>query len=254
MKTFIAAAAVILSASTAFAVEGCKTGSCTSCHTLALKDANDLLKNVGEVKGVTESKVKGLWEVSLERDGRQGKVLLDFAKKNIIAGQVFPVDAPEIKNPPVKKLEKTDPSKLPLENSIIMGNPKGKKRLFVFTDPECPYCSRFHGELKKLVESDKEVAVFIKLFPLSMHPQAYDKSRAVLAASSLELLDKAFAGEPVQKPAGSEGKEAVDASLALGNSIGVTGTPTFVLPDGKIVVGGRDADGLKKLLAETDGK
>jgi thiol:disulfide interchange protein DsbC len=43
-------------------------------------------------------------------------------------------------------------------------------------------------------------------------------------------------------------KEPVDETIKLGESLGITGTPTLVLPDGRIVSGYREADKIKKLI------
>lgn len=255
MKKIMLSAFLLLLASLAWGGDECgMKAPCDSCHKLSLKEANDLLKNVAEVKSVEESAVKGLWQLSVEKDGRQGTVLMDFAKKHVLPGPIFSLDSPQFKNPPQKKVEKVDPAKLAPENALIMGNPKGTKKLYVFTDPDCPFCSRLHDDLKKLVKADPDVTIYVKLFPLPMHPDAYDKSRAIVAANSLDLLDKAFRREAIPKPEGDKGREAVDANLYLGNSLGITGTPTLVTADGRIIVGARDLEGLKKLLEEGEKK
>ena len=82
---------LIWTASAAFAMNGCGAGPCASCHSLSLKEANELLHDVGEVKNVEPAPVKGLWRLEVARDGRQGFVFMDFGKKNLIAGTVFPI-------------------------------------------------------------------------------------------------------------------------------------------------------------------
>ncbi len=190
---------MFFSSAAAFAMKECGDVGidCAKCHTLTVAEANDLLKEIGGgVQSVKISPVKGLWELAVEKDGRKGVAYMNFGKKFIVAGPVFSIEAlnKAAKAPaPQKKVEKVDVTTIPLTNSIVMGNPKGKKRLFVFTDPDCPFCSRQHAELKKLVELDKDVAVYVKFFPLvSMHPKAYDKSRVLLEQNSPQLLDKAF--------------------------------------------------------------
>ena len=131
-----------------------------------------------------------------------------------------------------------------------MGNPKGIKKLYVFTDPDCPYCRKGHAELKKLAKIAPDVAIHIMLFPLPMHPGSYDKSRSVIESKNLDLLDKAFDGKEIPKPTKESSKKAIDEIVKFANANGISGTPTMVLPNGTIQVGMRDAETMKKMLDE----
>jgi len=246
---------VALSAVSSFAMsgEGCGgAGDCTNCHSLTLKEAEGLLKGVGTVAEVKPAQVRGLYEVTLEKDGKRGLVYLDYGKKHLIAGQVFDLAAGGslAAPPPPKQPTHIDPASIGTDNALLMGNPKAKKRLYVFTDPECPFCAKLHAELKKLVASDKDVAVVIKLFPLDIHPHSYDKARVILGEKSLKLLDTSYAGGALPAPGNDHPRKGVDAVKAFGKSVGIISTPTMVLPDGRVVVGSRDAAELKKLLAQ----
>jgi thiol:disulfide interchange protein DsbC len=159
-----------------------------------------------------------------------------------------PVSAHAQDLPQPKQVTSVDVSKIPVDNAVIMGNPKGSKKLYVFTDPDCPYCRKGHVELKKLAAIAPDVAIHVMLFPLAMHPGAYDKARTVLETKDLDLMDKAFEGKEIPKPSKESSKQAIDAIIAFANANGISGTPTMVLPDGKIEVGMRDAETLKKML------
>jgi len=86
------------------------------------------------------------------------------------------------------------------------------------------------------------------LFPLPMHPAAFDKSRTVLETKSLDLMDKAFEGKDVPQPTKESSKKAIDEIIKFANANGISGTPTMVMPDGTIQVGMQDAEAIKKLL------
>lgn len=247
---------IAVSGGTAFAMgqEGCG-GDCTTCHSLTNTEASTLLKDIGTVKSVSMSRVRGLYELALEKDGKQGVVYLDYAKKHLISGQVFdiatrqllaPVSAPP--SPPAPPII-IDQGKIPRENSLIMGNPQGTRKLFVFTDPDCPFCGKMHGELQKLVAMEPDLAIYIKLFPLKMHPGAYDKARVILGKKSLELLEKSFNGQKLPPPGERDLAKPVDDSLKYAESIGINSTPTLVLPDGRVMAGYRDAAALRKLIS-----
>ena len=229
---------------------------CTSCHSLSDKDATQLLGKVGgSVKSVKQAPVKGFYELLMEKDGKQGIIYLDFARKNLIQGMVLnietlqPVSAHDLPKP--KQVTSVDPKTIPLDKAVVIGNPKGTKKLFVFTDPDCPFCRNLHVELKKLEKTSPDLAIYVMLFPLPMHPAAFDKSRTAFEKKTHEVIDMIFEGKEVPKPASDSSKKAIEEIIKFGSANGISGTPTMVFPDGKLVVGGRDAEGLKQML---DGK
>lgn len=256
-KEFFCAVAVtiiLVSSSYAMAKEGCG-GACATCHTLNEKEASELLKKLGTtVTSVKQSPSRGLFELLVEKDGQKGILLMDYAKKHLIQGMVIDID----KLQPVSSHEQNltqkkeptvvDTATIPLTNSVVIGNPKGSKKLFVFTDPDCPYCRKGHLELKKLAEIAPDVAIHIMLFPLPMHPAAYDKARAIIESKSTALLNKAFDGKDIPKPTLESSKKAVDEIVKFGNDHGISGTPTMILPDGTVQIGMRDAETMKKML------
>jgi thiol:disulfide interchange protein DsbC len=238
---------VTASAGFAMSGNGCG-GDCVSCHSLTVSEANQILAGLGQVVKVGPAPVRGLFEVTLQKEGKTGVAYLDYGKKHLIGGQIIEIGERRPVGSPVAVQKWVDPAKLSSENSLVMGNPKGKKRLYVFTDPECPFCARLHGELKKLVALEPDLAVYLKLFPLKMHPNAYDKARVILGRGSLALLEKSFAGGKLPAPGPRDGKKPIDETIRLASSEGIDSTPTLVLSDGKVVVGGGTADEMRALL------
>lgn len=255
-ELIIATAVTVIIATSSFAMakEGCG-GVCSTCHSLTEKDATELLKKTGTtVTSVKQSPARGLFELLVEKDGQKGIILMDYGKKHLIQGMVVdieklePVSAHLQNSPQQKQQTSLDVTSLPAAHAVIMGNPKGSKKLYVFTDPDCPYCRKGHVELQKLAKIAPDVAIHVMLFPLPMHPGAYDKSRTVLETMDHGLLDKAFEGKELPKPKSESSKKAIDEIIKFANTNGISGTPTMVMPDGKIEVGMRDAETIKKML------
>src|SRR3990172_6477717 len=97
--------------SSAMQLEGCGAGECKDCHSLSVQEASKLFKGfVDTVTDTQENRVPGLWEVTVEKDGKKGIVLIDYSKSYIIDGKIIPL----------KEKIKLDFSKIPLSNSIIM--------------------------------------------------------------------------------------------------------------------------------------
>jgi thiol:disulfide interchange protein DsbC len=245
---------IVTSASFAMAKEGCG-GVCNTCHSLTEKEATDILKKTGgTVTSVKQSPAKGLFELLVEREGQKGIILMDYGKKHLIQGMVVdietlqPASAHQQNIPQPKQQTSVDVTTIPVKNAVIMGNPKGSKKIYIFTDPDCPYCRKGHAELQKLAKIAPDVAIYVMLFPLPMHPAAYEKARTVVETMNHELLDKAFEGKEVPKPKKESSKKAIDEIVKFANANGINGTPTIVMPDGKIEVGMRDAETMKKML------
>ncbi len=250
----LAISVIVASPSFAMAKEGCG-GLCSMCHTLTEKEANTLLSKIGgTVKSVKEAPAKGLFELFVEKDDKQGIIYVDFGKKHLLQGMIVnletlqPVMAHAMDSQKPKQVTRVDLATIPVARAFIIGNPKGTKKIYVFTDPDCPYCRNSHTELKKLATIAPDVAIHIMLFPLAMHPAAFDKSRAVLETMNAEVLDRVFEGKSVPTPAKEESRKAIDEIIAFGKANGISGTPTLIMPDGTVELGMPDAETLKKIL------
>ncbi|UCG78085.1 MAG: thioredoxin fold domain-containing protein [Nitrospirota bacterium] len=98
-----------------------------------------------------------------------------------------------------------------------------------------------------------DIAFYLKMFPLtSIHPQAYDKAKAILCEESndngLKLLEDTYAKREIAKPACNS--KIVDESIKLATDLGLTGTPAIILPDGRIKSGAMKAEELIKVIDE----
>lgn len=236
--------------SEAFTGMGCG-GDCNQCHQLDKKDAERILKNLGcgAVTEVKRSPIGGLWQVAVDVDGQPGIFYIDFAKKHVILGQSIQITPIEDtgrdtgkdagKTAPEKKVNF---SKIPLKDAIVLGPKNAKKKVAVFTDPDCPYCRKLHEAMKQLLDKRNDVAFYIFLRPLPMHKDAYKKSQTVLCEKSLKLLDDAFSGKPLPEPACS--KDKLEKMISLAKSFGFNSTPTIVRDDGTVMPGYLPADQL----------
>lgn len=122
------------------------------------------------------------------------------------------------------------------EDALIVFAPAGatKHRLTVFTDVDCPYCSKFHLELPDLNESGVEVryAAWPRTPPgTESHDRsisvwcARDRHRAMTDAKAGRKIARATCDNPVQE------------HYELGRRLGVSGTPTLFTEDGARIGG-----------------
>jgi len=239
---------LLVTPAAAFMKGGCGAGKCADCHSLSVAEASKLLGDgVDRVLKVENAEMPGVWAVEAEKGDRKFPLYIDYSKSYVVTGNIFRLaDKKNVTREEMAEGNHVDVSRIPLGDALILGNPEAKTRVIVFTDPECPYCRKLHAELKKVVAADPQIAFYIKLFPLKMHPNAYGVAKSILCSRSLDLLEASYAGKPVPPPL-CTGHE-VDDNLALAAELGIHGTPTLIFPDGKVLSGYRSADDLLSLL------
>ncbi|MDD2266297.1 thioredoxin fold domain-containing protein [Sulfuricurvum sp.] len=131
----------------------------------------------------------------------------------------------------------------PMDKNIIAGKEAfsygtGKEVLYVFIDPQCPYCKQF----EKIMPTLKEKYTFkIYLFPLSFHPEAIPMSKWILKGSDQEdmaerLLAIANGSQEYKNVvlSADEDKRLMDLiniQIGLAKEIEVMGTPTVMDSD-----------------------
>ena len=102
--------------------------------------------------------------------------------------------------------------------------------------------------MKKVIEERKDIVFYLKMFPLPMHKGAYDKAKAIVCEKSLALLEDAFAGKELPKPKCET--KVIDENIALGQKLGINGTPALILPDGRLMPGYKDAKGIMEMIGK----
>jgi thiol:disulfide interchange protein DsbC len=239
--------------SSAFTSEhpGCG-GDCRECHTMDKKEAEGIVKKGipgGSVTDVKMAAVPGLWQIDFDVEGKHGTLFVDFAKKHLLVVQQI-VSLEEMGKPAAQR--KIEFAKLPLKQALVMGPKQAKKKVAVFTDPDCPFCQKLHGELKQVLAKRHDVAFYIFLRPLPMHGKdASDKAQAILCEKSLTLLDDALSGKPLPAPSCSTAGAEVENNNKLAESLELHSTPTLVREDGMVNAGYLPAE---ELSAWIDGK
>ena len=103
--------------------------------------------------------------------------------------------------------------------------------LLFFSDPDCPFCKTLEQGLDKLALTDYTAYVF--LFPLKeLHPDATAKAESIWCAK-----DKSQAWTNLMVKGDAPQKATCANPLAenekLADKLGVAGTPTIYLNDGK---------------------
>jgi protein-disulfide isomerase len=161
--------------------------------------------------------------------------------------------------------------------ALVLGNPEGDVTLVEFSDYRCGYCKAAFPQLLELLESDGNIRVVLKEFPI-LGPDSLTAARAALAASRIapELyrpfhdammehrgaLDEAAVFRLAERTgldpadlraamadASTEIDAQIRATYDLARALGIEGTPSFVIGD-RILRGLVPMDQMRVLVEE----
>jgi thiol:disulfide interchange protein DsbC len=227
------------------------------CAALGSDNIKDILAKINapeaKVLSITATPIKELCEIALDNKGRIGVFYLALDKKFLIFGSLIEVANMSNKTQEsvvgIQDKKRIDLAKIPLDNAIILGERNAAKKVVIFTDPDCPYCNQLHQTMKQIVTKRKDISFYIKFFPLQMHKDAYWKAKSIVCNKSLQMLEDNFASKEIPKTECAT--DEIDNSMKLAESLGISGTPALILPDGRLKSGAMPEGDLTDLI---DGK
>jgi thiol:disulfide interchange protein DsbC len=117
------------------------------------------------------------------------------------------------------------------EKDRFVYNPSGRKTVYMFTDPDCPYCLKAK---EKLQNYNGEYRVVVKYFPLEqIHPGATLKAVGQ-EAQWLKDHRKDLSGDAAIL---RKANRIVREDIAEGERAKIPGVPTYVMEDGTLKQG-----------------
>ena len=210
--------------------------------------APDMLATLqGKYKGTTfrsvvTSHVPGIYEVTMG----QNVAYTDASARYFFFGRLFDMQAQQdLTAEKLDSASKIDTKVLKTGDAIKLVKGNGARTLYVFSDPDCPFCKQLENNLVSL----NNVTIYTFLMPLDgLHPDARGKAEAVWCST-----DRAQSWDTLMKtgvaPTGSAKCDTpIDRNLALASSLSITGTPTLISADGRKMPGARSADQISSWL------
>ncbi|MFK4048837.1 DsbC family protein [Acinetobacter venetianus] len=197
------------------------------------------------IKSVSPSPLTGIYEVYVA-----GKIIYtDETAKYLFFGNLLDVkNKTNLTEERLIELGKIDVKQLPLNQAIKYVKGNGERTLYVFTDPDCPYCQK----LEQYMTSIDNVTVYIFLFPLKkLHPQAEIAANKIWCAKNqYEAWEDYMLHRKLSKNSG-QCDTPIQKNIALGQSLQINGTPTIFFANGMRVSGiPQDAEQIELLLQE----
>ncbi|WP_174873748.1 DsbC family protein [Vogesella oryzae] len=196
-----------------------------------------------EVTSVQPAPVAGLYEVvvKMKRGGREEYTVVyaDAKVEHLLTGDL--IDTKTRQSLTEQRLEDLnkisfDWNSLPLDKAIKEVRGKGERKLAVFSDPDCPFCKRLEQDALSKLDN---VTIYTFLYPLAqLHPDAPRKATQIWCSKDRAATWTAVMRSGAKLPAGTANCSTPLAELAaLGEKLGVAGTPALFFPNGQMISG-----------------
>ncbi len=222
----------ILALSVSLSFTSALAGEIPSAVTDTVKHVQTLIKAEASQVAVNESPMAGIYEAVIGNE----IIYISADGLHFMIGDVYETKT-RINITDAKRIEQRAVAINAVEDSeLVVFSPKNETKftINVFTDVDCPYCSKFHIEVPKLNEAGIKVRYFA--FPRAGKGSktyntmvsvwcAKDQQQAMTDAKARRDIKAATCENPVQK------------QYELGQGIGITGTPALVFSDGSLVPG-----------------
>jgi thiol:disulfide interchange protein DsbC len=195
-----------------------------------------------DIKGVAKSPIPGLFEVNM---GSQ--IMYSDATGNyVLLGDLVDTRTrSNLTEARLAELNKVDFASLPFGDAVKVVKGDGSRKIAVFSDPNCPYCKQFEHSLTEI----DNVTVYTFLFPILSADSTVKAKSVWCAADRGKAWEAWMVDKKVPTAAGTCDTAVLDKNLALGRKLGVTGTPTIILADGRRLPGAVPTERLQKELS-----
>jgi thiol:disulfide interchange protein DsbC len=183
------------------------------------------------IDAVRPSPIKGLYEV---QSGRNIFYSNASGTHLIAGGHIFDTRTHEdLTEDRLEQINSIDWSVLPLDKAIVSGDPNGIS-VAIFTDPDCPFCRRLEQDLLHA----KGIKVYTFLYPLTLiHPHAREHAESIWCAKDRHKAMLDLMLNNASLPKATCKVKTLDDIQALGEKLGIHGTPTLIAGDGRMFAG-----------------
>lgn len=227
-------------------VAACLAGGVAAADELArVKDA--LQRTIGSdtrVTNVARSPIDGLYEVVL--NGREVGYTNAAGTLYVVGPMVDLRTKANLSAQRLEDLQRVDFARLPLDKAIVKVKGDGRRKVAVFSDPDCPYCKQLEPELERL----DNVTIYTFLYPIaSLHPDAMRKATLVWCSSDrVRAWDDWMLRGRLPEGVSLGCPTPILEIVELAQQLGIDGTPGIVFSDGRVVPGAIRADDIEARL------
>lgn len=244
---------------------GLMFGACSGSYAEQVNQANTAHHDpVSLIRAVIAKQLPDAGVLSIDATpiGELYQVMLDSGEilhvhqggKYLLSGDLYQFGSPgDIKN--ITELRRSE-GRVSLikglsNQNLVTFNAKGhaKSEVFVFTDTDCGYCRKFHGEVAAL--NEQGVTVHYLAWPRAGIESKTGQTMVDIwcAKDPKSAMTLAKQGRSLpQNETEANCQHPIKKHLAVGGQLGVRGTPAVFLSDGRKVGGYLSADELIKIM------
>ncbi|MBN3761306.1 DsbC family protein [Burkholderia sp. Ac-20365] len=213
-----------------------------TAHASSPPDLLRQLKAAGiQATAVEPGPVAGLYTVVIPK----GILYVDAAGEHVFNGTVF--DLKTHKNlteaAVIAHTPSIDFAALPLQDAIVTVKGNGKRRIVVFSDPDCPYCKRLENETMPALS---DVTIYTFLVPF--HPDAPRKAREIWCAPDRAKAWTQWMHEGKLPGVATACDTPLERNIAMAERFELSGTPMLVFTDGSRLTGSAAATVVEEKL------
>jgi thiol:disulfide interchange protein DsbC len=191
---------------------------------------------------ITPTQIPGLYQAIM---ANKRLAYIESSGRYFVFGRIFDMDRQEdLTEPVLATFDTIDVAALPVADAIKVVRGTGKRTLYVFSDPDCPFCRQLEASLAQVTD----VTIYTFVFPISdIHPQARTKAVAVWCSPDRATAwNTVAAGKPA--PNVKHCDHPIDRNVELARSLNIRATPTMVSGDGRILRGAAASDRIAAFL------
>ena len=205
------------------------------------KILSERLPSLPKIEEISKTPMPGVFEIRV-----QGNEIFYTDAKGDFLIQGALIDTKQKRNLTEERTDKLSAvpfDSLPLKFAFTQVRGNGKRKLVVFSDPNCGYCKRFERDLQKI----DNVTLYHLMYPV-LGEDSRVKSRNIACAKDKAKTWNDWMLQGVTPPTVACDNHNIDAIVEFGKKNRINGTPTMFVADGTRVPGAIDAAQIEALL------
>ena len=205
------------------------------------KILSERLPSLPKIEEISKTPMPGVFEIRV-----QGNEIFYADAKGDFLIQGALIDTKQKRNLTEERTDKLSAvpfDSLPLKFAFTQVRGNGKRKLVVFSDPNCGYCKRFERDLQKI----DNVTLYHLMYPV-LGEDSRLKSRNIACAKDKAKTWNDWMLQGITPPTVACDNHNIDAIVEFGKKNRINGTPTMFVADGTRVPGAIDAAQIEALL------
>ena len=223
--------------------------SAAAAHAATLEDTlkAKIRSSTGmSVDQVNKTQVEGLYEVVV---GRR-LFYIDKTGEYLIVGKIFETATEtDITSKRIEDINRVDWKTLPLKDAVRVTYGKGERKVVVFTDANCSFCSMLERNLR----SAGNVTVYNFIYPI-LNSEAVARNIVCAKNPAKAWQNHMLTGEIPPEVTTSCDSSVLKRNLELGQKFGLNATPAILFEDGLFNQGAMSVEALDERLSATSAK